>query len=372
MCYNCGIMKNLFAPPNLFYLFLIIGTFVVSFALCPLLIELCKKLKLYDDVDPRKMHTGNVSRLGGGAIFISFIIAMVLVAIFTPKSYPVKSYIPVFAGGMIIFLLGISDDFIHLRAKFKFLIQICAAILATFSPCCLTSIFGLQLPVFISKFFTFFWILLLVNAYNLIDGIDLLCGGISFTTFAAIAFVQFYIGNAGFGFVAIILCAAIIGFLFWNKPTAKIFLGDGGSLTLGYFVAVLPLFPSDNPSYEFNKFIFCLLIASLPTIDVIASIIRRTRERRSIFSPDRAHLHHKLINIGFSKIIATLFLNGMQILICLIICFGVTADEHDHYMFVLIITYCFVIIFFSAIHYINRAINRKFKGKLAENAQKEY
>ena len=345
----------------------------IAFACCifftPIVIALCKKYNWYDEVDPRKMHKGAIPRLGGFCVFVSFIIALILyIFCFSDEDYLFA--VPLFAGGLIIFLAGIIDDFFNLRARLKFVIQIVAGLIVAISPLYVHRFFGIVFPPLFGRLFTFCWIIGLVNAYNLIDGLDWLCGGLSFLTLLTLGiFLLFYQRDAGN--VYFILCGAVAGFLLWNKPPAKIFLGDGGSQTLGYFIAVAPLFNTFG-KFEDTKILVTLLLVSIPVTDVIAAIWRRKRDHRSFFSADRAHIHHKLVNIGFSKTVTVLFLLFLQVLICLSAIGTLYMAGKKAAIVLLAVSISFVELFFIAIHYINRAVNIKFAGHLDAAPQEEH
>ena len=285
--------------------------FLLNVLITPIVIALCKKYNWYDEVDPRKVHKGSVPRLGGFGVFLSFIVAAsVYIFVFSPEDY--FSVLPIFVGGFVIFAAGVLDDFFNLRAKLKFVIQIAAGLTVSLSPLYFHSILGFAIPSVLGRIITFLWIIGLVNAYNLIDGLDWLCGGLSFLTLMTMGFILTSYGRDA-GNLYFVLCGSLAGFLVFNRPPAKIFLGDGGSQTLGYFIAVSPLF-STFGVFDDMKFIVLVLLTSIPVTDVIAAVWRRKRDHRAIFSADRAHIHHKLINIGFSKTTTVGFLLILQVL----------------------------------------------------------
>ena len=344
--------------------------FILSLVFCPIIIAICKKFGWYDEIDPRKIHTGNIPRMGGVAVFLSFF-TVFIIAVIRFGNVDLINFIPIIIGGAVIFVAGVLDDFVNLHARVKFAIQIFAAVCASLGPCYIGKFFGIDMHWLLGKSLSFIWVLVLVNAYNLIDGLDLLCGGLSFISFCTIGLVYILCGDVFWGFLVFSLALAVLGFLFWNKPKAKIFLGDGGSQSLGYFIAVFPLFPSNNVEFESGKFIVCLLLSSIPVIDVAAAIIRRIREKRSLFSADRAHLHHKLINIGFSNVTAALFLNFMQLVISSVILFAVLCKPRFG-MIYLVGAYLLILLFFSVVHYRNRYVNAHNEGHLEDHPQKEH
>ncbi len=342
---------------------------LLSALLTPIIIALCKKFNWYDEVDPRKVHQGQIPRLGGVGIFTAFFISLVVYLLFFSKTNLLYA-LPVLAGALIIFLFGIIDDFLNLRAKLKFLVQIIAALVVSLSPLYFKSFLAFPLPQFFGRGITFCWILFLVNAYNLIDGLDLLCGGLSFITLLT-AGIFMLAGGQSIGNIYIILCAAIFGFLIYNRPPAKIFLGDGGSQTLGFVISMIPIFPLQG-GMEHTKLLVTILMVSIPVTDVIAAVLRRTREHRGIFSADRAHIHHKLVNIGFSKTATAVCLLIIQIFICLAALSALLMTRTKDAIILLCVCLFLVWSFFIALHYINRIVNLHHTGHLADAPQKEH
>lgn len=346
---------------------------VIAFALCvvqtPVIIALCKKHKWYDEVDPRKVHDGHIPRLGGIGIFTSFVIsAFIYSRFFAAANF--SYFHPALFGGLIIFIFGVIDDFLNLRARLKFLIQIIAAFVVVCSPLYFKSFFGISFNPFFGRALTFVWILFLVNAYNLIDGLDLLCGGLSFLTLAVAGVTMLVLKQAA-GNLFLILCASIFGFLLFNKPKAKIFLGDGGSQTLGFSIAMIPIVPLPG-GFEHIKLLYALLLVSIPVTDVIAAVIRRGREHRSFFSADRGHIHHKLVNIGLSKTAAVVLLLCSQFLIGISAFASTLMSRTKDSIILLCVSIFLVWCFFIMLHYINRAVNLKQAGHLSEAPQEEH
>lgn len=344
----------------------VLGAAILSLFLCPAIIKICKKLNWYDEVDPRKIHKGNIPRLGGVGVFTAFFVIWIAFICITKT----KFYLSLFAGFCIILLFGVLDDIFNLRAKLKFVIQMVAALIVALSPHHFLNLLGWQFPPVVGEIFTFLWIISIVNAFNLIDGMDWVCGGISFLICLTLGFIFKKEGNSICA-LYFILCGSLSGFLYWNKPDAKIFLGDGGSQTLGYLIAVAPLFNPGNPKFEFTQIPVMFLLCSIPITDVIAAIWRRGREHRAFFSPDRAHIHHKLLNVGFSKIAAIFFLLTIQF----VICFAVAVSYFMTIKNALILSgfsLLFVWGIFITFHYLNRAVNLAHKGLLADHPMEEH
>ncbi len=330
---------------------------ILCLGLTVLVMALCKKFSLYDSVSARKIHSGNIPRLGGIAFVLAFFISIVFFFFFD-KNFLLKNMWPLIVSGAIIFIFGVIDDIVELRAIFKLIVQLVATLILVLNNFKIRQIFNWVLPEYISYCLTFFWILGIINAFNLIDGLDGLCGTLSFS--ALIIYGVIFLNNNYLEGTAVcfILAAGVLGFLFFNWPPAKIFMGDGGSQFLGFMIATIPLYTTTS-KLEFNKFIIQLLVVSIPMLDTIAAIWRRLRDHRPIMSPDRLHLHHKLLNIGFTKTHALYLLLGIQIFVCSVIFIASRNMSSKQTAALLCIIYCFVIAFFCAIHYINRAVLRK-------------
>jgi len=333
----------------------IIATFILSLVSMPVIIAVCKKRNIYDYQDERKIHTGNISRLGGIGIFIAFIIGGISWALIS-DTINFLQVLPVVIGACIIMGFGIADDILNLRALIKLFAQMAAAFVVVVFGFRFKQIFGWVLPMPISCILTFFWIIGITNAYNLIDGLDGLCGSLSFSAIVTLGVMYVLAGNSE-ACLCFILAAAVLGFLCFNWPPAKIFMGDAGSQFLGFMISVIPLY-SSGEVFEYNKFIIMIIVTSFPMFDTLAAIWRRTREHRSIMSPDRSHLHHKFLNLGYTKTATLYVIDLIQILLC-------ASVIASHFMgkiggtVVLFVSLVFMIVFFSVIHYTNRAVLRK-------------
>ncbi len=340
----------------------IVLAFVISVVLEPLVILFCKKKSVYDSTNDRKIHSGNIPRLGSVGFMTAFCLASVCYFLID-KDISCVRFVPVIIGGMVIFLFGFIDDVKELDGKIKLLFQSIAAFITIFTGFRFTHVGPVGLGYF-SYVLTYCWIIGMVNSFNLIDGHDGLCGGLSFLIALGIAACT---GRKSPAVVAecLILAASLLGFLVYNKPKAKIFMGDGGSQTLGYLIAVIPLYTADN-AFHSTKFWGIILLCSIPLLDTVAAMWRRIREHRSFFSPDRAHLHHKLMNLGFGPWPLLIFLYSIQIGIdaAVFACSRTCGWISFVIYFAAVI---FILAFYCSIHYMNRAVLRRkhldFNGK---------
>lgn len=343
--------------------FFILIAFLISLVSMPIMIFICKKANLYDYQDERKVHTGNIPRLGGVGIIVSmFVISLFF--IFYTENITFSKYLPLLISAVLIFIFGIIDDIFNLRAIFKLLVQLIASFIVVFNGFRINQILGWVLPLPVSYIVTFCWIIGIINAYNLIDGLDGLCGSLSFLAILTYGVLYLITGSEEYT-LCFIIAACVLGFLCFNLPPAKIFMGDGGSQSLGFIIAVIPLFTSSN-TYEYNKFLIMLVITSIPLLDTIAAIWRRIREHRPIMSPDRAHLHHKLMNLGYSGKRILIIIVLIQIVLCSTTISSLFTTTNNGSI-LLLEAFTFLSIFFSTIHFANRNVLRKINELQEKN-----
>ena len=328
---------------------------VLSFVSMPLIILFCKKFSLYDYQNARKIHSGNIPRLGGVGIFFSFMLSS---AIFlaTHNLANLNKILPLIIAAAIIFAFALLDDLLTLPAIAKLIVQLIAVSIVVFNGFRFRQIFNWVIPMPVSVALTFGWVLGVINAYNLIDGLDGLCGSFSISAVITLGILYTLTGNEE-AVLCFILAAAILGFLCFNWPPAKLFMGDAGSQFLGFMISVFPLFDSSK-IFEYNKLLIMIVLTAFPVFDTIAAIWRRLRDKRPIMSPDKSHLHHKLLNMGYSKNTALYLLCFLQFLLCgsVVISYFLGAKRG---MALLLESITFIILFFSFVHYTNRAVMLK-------------
>ena len=345
----------------------IVLSFLVSVILIFFVIKFCNKHGIYDKTNARKVHTGNVPRLGAVGFVSGYAVGMILFLILNFNTIQWTRFLPLFISGLIIFIFGILDDFVELPAKTKLFVQcISAGILVGFG-FRFKNILGIDIGWF-SYILTFVWIIGVINAFNLIDGVDALCGGLSFFIILTIGLMNLKTGSH-VSAICFILIAAIAGFLIYNKPKAKIFMGDGGSQFLGFTIAVLPLYNQvecDNPVQLFNIALLC----AIPIFDTFAAMWRRKREHRSFFDADKSHLHHKLMNMGYHTTGILGLLYSIQIFLCIVVMISDFIRGRKCYL-ILFAGYFAMILFFALIHFTNRAVTLSkrpdFKSEIDEH-----
>ena len=286
--------------------------FLITFFSIPVIIEVAKDKKLFDEPGERKIHKAVIPTLGGLGIFAGFIIATLMGA---PPSDAVLQYF--IAAMMVIFFLGIKDDILILSATKKFIGQLVAAgIIIKFGGIQITNMYGFlgmhELPHTVSVLLTLFTIVVITNSFNLIDGVDGLAGCLGLLTSAIFGFYFYETGLVLYSLMAFSLSGTLVAFLIYNFSPAKIFMGDTGSLLIGLLNSIFVIkFISiaDSPSFGFPlesapAIGFAILI--VPLFDTLRVVGIRIINRRSPFSPDRNHIHHFLLDLGLSHKMITL------------------------------------------------------------------
>jgi UDP-GlcNAc:undecaprenyl-phosphate GlcNAc-1-phosphate transferase len=267
----------------------------------PAIIKLCDKLALYDGTGGRKLHCHDVSRLGGVAVVVAFLPVASVVAY---PLLPAGVSGPMLASAlMMVFLMGLVDDVLGLRARYKLAVQIAAAVLAVYSgitiPAASTVEALKDYAVYIDSALTVLWIIAFVNAVNLIDGIDGLSAGVTIIGLAAFALIGLNSNNLFILMTSLALLGATAGFFINNYPPARIFLGDAGAYSIGFLAAVI--FPlSQHGDNSIKVVLVPAIIFLFPFLDVAQVIRKRILLRKMIFSPDKNHIHHRLLLSGYS------------------------------------------------------------------------
>ncbi|GBG58084.1 undecaprenyl-phosphate alpha-N-acetylglucosaminyl 1-phosphate transferase [Sporomusaceae bacterium FL31] len=271
---------------------------IVAYFLTPRIIDVAIKAGAMDAPDARKVHTKPIPRMGGLAIYAGFVLAVLA------SMHVSHEILGLLLGGTVILIVGIIDDLKQLPAKVKLLGQIAAAavlILFDIRIDWITNPFGDMIYVdFLSIPLTILWIVGLTNTLNLIDGLDGLAAGVSTIASVTILLVAL---QQNFWIVAILtaaLAGSALGFLQHNFNPAKIFMGDTGSMFLGYMLAAVSVIGAVKSAATI-ALIVPIVALGLPIMDTAFAIIRRYMSGKPIFKPDRGHLHHRLLEMGFSQ-----------------------------------------------------------------------
>ncbi len=277
--------------------------FAVSFASTPIVKGFAQKVGAIDvPRDGRRVHDHPIPRMGGLAIFLGFLISVVL---FIDLTREVRG---ILLGAVLIVACGAIDDVISLRAWIKLLVQIAAAVIAVlhgvvievfrnpniFSDNEALILGALAVPV------TILWIVGITNSVNLIDGLDGLAVGVSTIASTTMFVVALLVSEGGVAVILAALMGACLGFMPYNLNPAKIFMGDTGSLLLGYVLATVSVVGMFK-FYAIVTFVVPILALFLPLFDTLCAIVRRLLRGQSPMHPDRGHLHHRLIDMGLSQ-----------------------------------------------------------------------
>lgn len=295
-----------------------IVAFIITFSTTPFVKKLAFKIGAVDiPRDSRRMHKRPTARLGGLAIFFGFIISAIIF------SHIDKEIAGILIGATIIVILGIFDDIYALSAKIKFGVQLVAALFPAIMG---VSIDFIKVPSFISSYgyiglgyfaipVTIVWIVGITNAINLLDGLDGLACGVSSISALTLLCIAIIVGEPTVAFLTSALAGACFGFLPYNFNPAKLFMGDTGALFLGFVLASISV-QGLFKGYAVISIAAPLLILGLPIFDTASAILRRMKNHQPIMSPDRGHLHHRLVDAGFSQKQAVTIIY----ILCLILC----------------------------------------------------
>ena len=289
----------------LFMIFAFIVSFAFTFATTPLVRRFAFKIGAIDiPKDNRRMHKKPTPRIGGLAIIFGFTVATLCFA------QPSRQLYGTLAGAAIIAVMGVIDDCKNLPAKLKFVIQIIAALVVVFAGDIKIDVFTNPnflsdnpywvLPEWLSVTLTVIWIVFITNAVNFIDGLDGLAAGVSAIMSISLVFISIRVGEYSIAILGIALMGSCFGFLPFNFDPAKIFMGDTGSTFLGFMLATLSI-QGVFKSYAVISFAVPLLILGLPLFDALFAMIRRILRGQSPMTADRGHLHHRLVDMGFSQ-----------------------------------------------------------------------
>ncbi|MBE7062574.1 MAG: undecaprenyl/decaprenyl-phosphate alpha-N-acetylglucosaminyl 1-phosphate transferase [Clostridia bacterium] len=278
-------------------------SFIITFASTPFVKQIAEKVDIVDKPDEaRRVHKKPIPLLGGLAMFYGFIISVIL---FGPSDSNIRGMV---LGALVILVVGIIDDARQLSAKVKLPFQILAAVILILHD---VRIDVISVPGFISDSgvlhlgfwgipLTLIWVVGVTNAVNLIDGLDGLAAGVSSISCMSLLCISLIVGEYEVALITAALTGACFGFLPYNFNPAKIFMGDTGSTFLGFILAsvsIMGLFKS----YAVISVAVPFLVLGLPLFDTGFAILRRMKAGKPIMSPDREHLHHRVLDMGFSQ-----------------------------------------------------------------------
>lgn len=322
----------------MFIIYLIIGiTFIVSLCFTPFVIKWSVKHNIVDiPKDSRRIHSKPMPRIGGLAIIISMVIGFLIYFLMTYNIESIalgKKFIGYALGAFFIFLMGFIDDVYGLRARYKFWFQLAAALTIYFFGIRISSMkipftnfeinelkWWLDLPL------TGIWMICVTNALNLIDGLDGLSAGIA--SIAGVSLLIIFIATSA-SLEAIVITAvlvgAVLGFLPFNFNPAKTFMGDVGSNFLGFTLSVVSILGFAK-GYTMIAILAPILALGIPIFDTLFAMVRRIAKGQPPLKPDGAHIHHRLIKIGFTQKQAVLLLYTISTILCMIAVLIISAD----------------------------------------------
>ena len=306
---------------SLFLLFGFLFAVSLGMVIIPRILVISHKKRLYDVPDARKVHTMPVPRLGGLSFFPVILMSMFLVIGFRLYFWDVNvsglsfnmlyEYLFLFVGMTLLYLVGVCDDLVGVGYRYKFAVQIAAAFLLVLSGNWFDSFGGLfgiySVPVWVGVPFTVFIVVYITNAINLIDGIDGLASGLCCIALSVLSVIFFLCGQYVYALLAICTLGILMPFWCYNvfgnaNRGHKLFMGDAGSLTLGYVISFLIIHMSVtnevSPTLSNPYMVIAFSTVLVPLLDVIRVVLHRLREHKNPVLPDKNHFHHKLLRTG--------------------------------------------------------------------------
>ena len=304
---------------------IVIVTLLTSLILVPIIKKAAVHIGAMDEPNARKIHKVPMPRLGGLAIYLAFLLGYILYVEVN------NQMLSILIGSFLLILIGLIDDIKSVPARYKLIAQIIsAAIVVLYGNLSFTEISILGNKIYFSKvigsILSIIFIVAITNAINLIDGLDGLAAGISsiyFLTIAIIAFILNRIGGLDV-IISLIMLGATLGFLFHNFPPAKIFMGDTGSLFLGFMVSVIALLGYKVTT--FTSLIVPIIILAIPIFDTIFAILRRLLKGQNIGVADKEHFHHQLLKMRYSPMTSILIIYAIDIAFATVSIFYILGD----------------------------------------------
>ncbi|HEY4751758.1 MAG TPA: MraY family glycosyltransferase [Candidatus Limnocylindrales bacterium] len=310
---------------------ILVASFVAAALLAllgtPVVVKVARRLGYVDEPNHRRVNAAPIPRGGGIAVAFAFlVVAIVLVVVnertnlfADPRGLEASEFVVVVFGGIVATLLGILDDALQLRARWQLLTQLLVAMIPVVAGVTVTYIANpvgpdqilLSEPFAIG--FTVVWVLGMINSINFIDGLDGLSSGIALIAAMTLGLISFStaIAQPLVGVLCFVLAGALLGFLRWNFHPATIFIGTSGVMFVGYTLAILSILGT-------AKVAVALLVLGVPVIDTFWIIVRRLATGHSPFTPDRGHIHHRLLDLGLSHAQTVLVIYGICIVLALL------------------------------------------------------
>lgn len=287
--------------------FLAFGTLalLITLVCIPIIKKIAVRVNLVDMPDFRKVHSTPVPLVGGIAIAFSFTLVILLTG---NRLDFLMEYLPILTCGFVLLSVGVIDDKIDVSAKYKLAIQFVLSVVIAFSGTRISSLNGLfgiyEIVDWVQYVLTIVVIIGVVNAFNLMDGVDGLVGGLGVLGFTMFLLASIYFGDYFLGKISVIFIGAIAGFLRFNLSKKKIFMGDAGSLLIGFLLITLGIKFMEEQASSQNGYAygFLLLVSffSVPVLDSLRVYLSRIKQGDSPFKADKTHLHHLLLTAGLT------------------------------------------------------------------------
>ncbi len=329
---NLSIVSHLYRSNYLFFtLGVFAGAFILTYYLIPKIIHVVKEKKLLKQANMRDAHTQATPSFGGVAFYVTFILIVTGLQVIGNKVIGAS----LIAAVTVLFMVGLKDDLIVSSARVKLFGQLAATAILVFSPALrITDLYGFlgihEIPAAVGYLFAAFITISLINAYNLIDGINGLAGGIGFIIAMSYAVIFYFTGQTFFVIISVTVAGILLAFLRFNMASLekRIFMGDSGSLVIGLILSFLTIRLLAIPTSTMHGMIGSLLnyrvllvlaFLFIPSLDTARIIVYRLAQHRKIYSPDRNHMHHILLDKGCSHPKASFILGGINIFVILVI-----------------------------------------------------
>lgn len=327
-----------------FVIFIGLAATLVGWVIVPQIVLIAFKKRLFDVVDWRKLHVGVIPRLGGISFVPTQCCLMVLSIFFMHKlrlsnidaSSLVYLFLLLICGLVVLFLVGVKDDLIGVNYRWKFIAQLFVALLFPLSDLWINNLYGLfgftELQPFIGMPLTVLLVVFIINAINLIDGLDGLCSGLVCMACLALGIQFIYHDSWLHAVFSFITAGVLIPFFYYNvhgisPKKQRVFMGDTGSLTLGFSVSFLVVsYAMDNPlikPFDGSSLVVALATVLVPMLDVLRVMMVRLHLKMPIFLPDKNHIHHLLLRLGLSQRLAMAFILLLQLMLILMNVFAI-------------------------------------------------
>jgi UDP-GlcNAc:undecaprenyl-phosphate GlcNAc-1-phosphate transferase len=298
---------------------------ILTLIFIPVIRNMAIKINLVDKPNYRKVHLTAIPLVGGISIALTVV---VVIFVSNYRLTFLREYLSIFASAITLLIVGVIDDKKDISAKYKLVIQLLLAVIVAFSGTRITSLFGLfgiyQIVIWQQYVLTILVITGVVNAFNLMDGIDGLIGTLSLLGFSIFFFTAVYFKDYGLAFSSIIFMGAVLGFLRFNLSKVKIFMGDSGSLFIGFILITQAIKflqkheMNKECSYSSYTLLLLILFFLIPVLDSLRVYMGRIKRGNSPFNADKSHLHHLFLGVGCSHKKTTLMISAIFAFLLLI------------------------------------------------------